>query len=196
MNKLILRVGSTIATAATFAAMAVPSFAAPINVIGGGAFSTTGVTQNSFYSNILAQMNNTTVSTGVNANANTGNNSASFNTGGSNGIMTGPAANGVQVGVTGGLNSATAASCGCNNPGAINVVGGGAFSLTGVTANSAYSSFLTQNNSTTVVTSVNTNANTGGNTSSFNTAGGNGIVTGGASNGTTVTVGGSANIAQ
>lgn len=197
MNKFIVRVGTGVATAALFAASAVPSFAVSVTNVGGGAFSTSGVSVNTFKMLTLLQGNTTNVSTGVVSNSNSGNNNSSFNTNGSNGIVTGPATTGVVVGVSGNTNIA-GVGCGCvaAMPSSITNVGGGAFSNSGVTVNSTHLTTVGQSNTTSVGTSVVSNANTGGNSTMFNTNGNNGIMTGGTSTGVTVQVGGSGNSAS
>jgi hypothetical protein len=193
MNKLIVRVGTGVATAAMFAAMAVPSFAATITNVGGGAFSTSGITVNHLKTVSVSQSNSTNVQTVVNSSNNTGQNSTSFNTGGSNGIGTGPATTTAVVTVTGNSNVAVAAPAMPAMPTTITNIGGGAFSMSGITFNSTNVMSLGQSNMTSVGTVVNGSNNTGNNSAWFNTNGMNGIGTGGASTGVSVSVGGSTN---
>src|SRR6185437_10638928 len=71
----------------------------------------------------------------------------------------------------------------------------GVFSSSNVTVNNTNKTNVTQSNSSTVVTQVNSSANTGKNFVGFNTGGSNGIVTGNATSNVTVNVGGSSNTA-
>ncbi len=75
----------------------------------------------------------------------------------------------------------------------VNVTGNGAFSHSNVTVNNTSGTNVTQSNSSTVITVVNSTANTGHNTSAFNTGGDNIISTGNATSNVNVTVGGSSN---
>ncbi len=196
MNKLIIRFGTGIATAAAFAAMATPSFALTINNGANGAFSTSFVNVLKVKTTAVSQTNTTAVATNTNVVNNTGGNASNFNTGGTNGIVTGPATTGVTVGVTGNTNTAVN-GCGCvpAAPAVINNGANGAFSNSGVNLTWMDTTMLGQTNATSVSTNTNVVNNTGNNSSSFNTGGANGIMTGGTSTGVGVTVGGSSNVA-
>ena len=196
MNKLIIRFGTGIATAAAFAAMATPSFALTINNGANGAFSTSFVNALKVKTTAVTQTNTTAVATNTNVVNNTGGNASNFNTGGANGIVTGPATTGVTVGVTGNTNTAIN-GCGCvpAAPSVINNGANGAFSNSGVNLTWLDTTILGQTNTTAVSTNTNVVNNTGNNSASFNTGGANGIITGGTTTNVGVTVGGSTNVA-
>jgi hypothetical protein len=143
----------------------------------------------------VQQTNNSFVLTGVNSQANTGNNTANNNGGkkSSTGtiISTGGSTSAVQVAVTGSGNSATNPCCGCAVTGVTPAVVDphGNNNTVTITSNSTT---ITQTNNSAVVTVVNSQANTGGNNANNNSKGPS-ITTGDASSAVSVSVGGSMN---
>lgn len=169
-----------------------------ITINGNGAFSQSAATLDHASTVVLSQDNTADVSNDVNANAKTGDNTASFNTGGGVAINTGSATSLADVSNAVNFNAADIASCGCSLSGAdLNIGGNGAYSDNAVTDNANNSLVAAELNDAMLSNDVNAHAKTGSNDSGFGTfslGGGNTVRTGAAYNGTTVSNSGNANL--
>lgn len=188
------KITSALAMAAIVAGTIAPAAFAntTVTVSHNGVLSHTNVHVTNNTGSAVVQNNKSAVVTFVNSNANTGDNHTSFNTGGGNVITTGPATSNVNVTVGGSKNKATVPSTPTNNTN-VTVSNNGVLSHNDVNVTNNTWSGVVQNNSSFVLTGVNSNAETGDNSASFNTHGVNSISTDAATSTVNVTVGGSSN---
>lgn len=193
-NKIVTAIATGALFVSTLAPMALAD--SSVTVSGNGAVSQNSVNTNQNTSTSLTQHNNADISNNVTSSSNTGGNSSSFNTGGSSAISTGNASNTTAI-----LNQANTniadvgAGTSGSGSGAVAVTGNGAFSTNDVTANSANNTTLNQNNNAYFSNTVNSKANTGNNNANFNTGGNTTVLTGSASNDTTIANRANANVA-
>ncbi len=195
MTNLKTKLATGLVTATVLAGAAAPAFAATtVTIKNNGALSQNGVSVVSASKTKVSQTNNSTVVTNVTTKQNTGGNASGYNVGGGSTINTGNATSTVMVGVTGGTNSATLPSCGCESGSTdVSIHGNGAFSWNGVSVMNLSKTKVAQTNNQTVMTNVGTAQNTGMNMSGFNVGGGGTTTTGDTTSTTTVVVGGGSN---
>lgn len=195
MTNLKTKLATGMITATVLAGAAAPAFAATtVTIKNNGALSQNGALVVSASKTKVTQTNNSTVVTNVGTLQNTGGNASGFNVGGGSTITTGNATSTVTVGVSGGTNTATVPSCGCQaGANDVTIQGNGAFSWNGVAVVNLSKTKVAQTNNQTVVTNVGTAQNTGLNMSGFNVGGGGTTTTGDTTSTTTVVVGGGEN---
>lgn len=197
MNTLTYKIGAGIATAAILAATLAPSaFAASITITGNGGHSTNKAKIKNSNVAVVGQSTHTSASTHVDNKAKTGGNTANGNTGGGGvSIDTGLASNTTTVTVTGGSNSATLPDpCGCDSDDVITISDNGHRSHNTARIKNENILVVDQSTGTRAWTHVDNEAKTGHNHADDNTGDGLvSILTGDATNATTVTVEGGSN---
>lgn len=172
-------IASSIATVSLLGNAILPVFATETIVISGnGSGSTNFATVNQTTTTTVTQSNNAYVTNNVDADADTGDNSAQFNTGGAVAIATGNA--NVDVTVSNDLNKNLASVDACCDEGdtLVKIDGNGAYSLNTVTLGLTNATVVDQDNVANVYNNVNSDADTGDNNASLNTGGDVTVVTG------------------
>lgn len=153
-----------------------------------GAFSNNAVNASSNNSTSAFETNHAYVSNDVNSNANTGYNNGDYNTGSGTFLLSGPATNHTFVGTEANKNMAQIE--GSNGIGGFGttaeILGNGAQSTSEINLNRNNATVLSQDNTAYVDNYIRSSANSGYNDASFNTGGFDSIVTGPATNLTSV----------
>lgn len=173
--------------------------AGDLTITGNGALSQNVINSERDSAIVLAQNNTASVSNIVSANAKTGGNAADFNTGGMTAIATGMAQAQTIVDNAVNMNMANVdCSCLLGNAGLNKIGGNGAASLNVLNTNSSNANFANQNGVAGLFNGVGANSDTGSNGASFGTGhilGGDPVIlTGGASNMTSVYTSSNANV--
>jgi hypothetical protein len=196
MTNLKTKITSAVATAGLLATSFAPMALADttITVQGNGADSNNTVDVKDIHKSSVKQKNDTTVSTVVSVDQNTGGNKANKNTGGDTEIKTGNATSTVMVDVSGNSNEATAGDCECvDHATDVDVKNNGADSDNDVTVKNKSKSKVKQKNTTTVATAATVKQKTGKNKAKKNTDGNVTVTTGNANSTVDVTVDGGEN---
>lgn len=162
------------AAAVAFGTLMVPmSHAATVTISGNGALSKNVVASLKVNATKVTQKSVTVANTTVVSTANSGGNDANGNIGGSNSNKTGKAKSSVGVVVTGGNNTASVASCGCDTDGSVEIKNNQALSTNIVLQGDVNLTKVKQKNVTVANTTVISTANSGGNDANGNIGGGN-----------------------
>lgn len=183
MTNLKRQIVSVLAAGSMVLSASGPAFATStgttIEISGNGAGSDNWSTVTQANTTTVTQNNTANVTNNVDADAQTGNNDASFNTG--DGVVIGTGNATTDVSVSNNLNR-NAADIDCCDTGNTNVEisGNGAFSENGVTLLKTNANAVTQNNTANVTNDIDTDSKTGNNDASLNTNGDVVIVTGNA----------------
>lgn len=180
MTNFKKQIVSAAAAGAMLLNVAVPAFASTEIVISGnGAGADSWATVNQTSTTTVNQENKANVTNNVDADADTGNNDASFNTGGGVVIGTGNATTDVNVDNNLNRNAASVDCCDAGDT-SVNISGNGAYSDNGVTLTTTNTNQVKQKNDAKVDNNINTDAKTGNNDAYSNTGGDVVIVTGNA----------------
>lgn len=161
--------------------MVTPAFAATsLEISGNGADSENATNVSVSQNTVVSQTNEANISNDVNADANTGGNSANRNTGGGVTVDTGDAKTLVGITNTANSNSAEVENCNCETDAEVLISGNGAGSKNQAGLGLVSTTVVAQDNDADIDNKVNADATTGDNKANRNTGGDVEITTGNA----------------
>lgn len=171
--KFQYRIGTAVASTALVMNMLAPAAFADttVEILGNGSKSnnTVNVTNNDTVK--INQTNNLTVAVNITAKSNSGDNKANGNTGGDTSISTGNANATASLNVTGGVNVANVADCGCDEDTTVKVNNNGKKSKNKSIVNNTSNKTANQTANATVAGSIKAKAKSGKNKAKNNTNG-------------------------
>lgn len=191
MNKLTIKIGTAVSTAALVASsFATPLLATTVEISGNGSDSDNTVAVTQTNQTNVSQNNTANISNNVDVNSNTGGNDAEDNTGGDVSIKTGDSEANVAVSNTANSNQASVSGC-CPTDTSVKIAGNGTKSDNDATVKTGNQVSVAQNNDANIKNYVDVDSDTGNNDAEDNTYGDVAIETGDAD--ATVTIANMAN---
>jgi len=178
MNKLTIKIGTAVSTAALVASsFATPLLATTVEISGNGSDSDSTVAVQQSNNTVVEQNNTANISNNVNVKSNTGDNKANDNTGGDVSIKTGDSEANVAVSNTANSNQASVSGC-CPTDTSVKIAGNGTKSNNDATVKTANDVKVLQDNYANIDNDVDVDSETGDNEAEDNTWGDVAIETG------------------